>query len=137
MNATHDIGHPHTTRTFRAVKLLLGAYTAVSVLMLGAVYLLRGHHGMVNDSVWSRCTIVAATSPVLLWLARRAADGSSRAYRRLRVVSGVLVLVITVIITLPAFPAWVRVEQAGCGLLLLGVVALVNGRRLRTLFDAR
>jgi hypothetical protein len=32
---------------------------------------------------------------------------------------------------------WLRIEQAVCGLLLLGVAVLVNGRELRSRFAAR
>lgn len=55
----------------------------------------------------------------------------------MRIVSGVMVGAIAVIIALPgSFPLWLKLEQGVCGLLLLGVVALVNGRRLRSLFAA-
>jgi len=40
-----------------------------------------------------------------------------------------------VIIALPGtFPLWMKVEQAVCGVLLLGVVAVVNGRVMRASF---
>ena len=49
-----------------------------------------------------------------------------------------MVAAIAVIITLPGtFPLWMKIEQGVCGLILLGVVLIVNGRRLRSLFAAR
>ncbi len=49
-----------------------------------------------------------------------------------------MLVAIAVIVALPgAFPVWLRVEQAVCGLLLAGVVVLVNGRHLRSLFATR
>jgi hypothetical protein len=32
------------------------------------------------------------------------------------------------------FPLWMKLEQGVCGLLLLGVVATVNGKHLRSVF---
>jgi hypothetical protein len=46
-----------------------------------------------------------------------------RAYLRLRIVSTVMLVAIAVILAIPGdFPLWLKVEQAICGLLLLGVV---------------
>jgi len=45
---------------------------------------------------------------------------------------------IVVIIAVPGvLPVWMRIEQGVCGLLLLCVVALVNGRRLWASFATR
>ena len=42
------------------------------------------------------------------------------------------------IIALPGtFPLWMKIEQGVCGFLLIGVVAIVNGRHLRSLFAAK
>jgi archaellum biogenesis protein FlaJ (TadC family) len=65
----------------------------------------------------------------------RAARGSRRAFLRLRLISAIMVVAIVVIIALPGtFPVWMKIEQGGCGLLLLGVVGLVNGGHLRARF---
>jgi hypothetical protein len=49
-----------------------------------------------------------------------------------------MVAAIAVIIALPGtFPLWMKIEQGVCGLILLGVVVIVNGRRLRSLFAAK
>jgi hypothetical protein len=43
-----------------------------------------------------------------------------------------MLVAIVVIVALPGlFPVWLRIEQAVCGQLLLGVTVLVNGRRAR------
>ena len=45
---------------------------------------------------------------------------------------------IAVIIALPGtFPLWMKAEQGACGLLLTGVVAIVNGKHARSLFAAK
>ncbi len=51
--------------------------------------------------------------------------------------SAVMVVAIAVIIALPGtFPTWLKLEQGVCGLVLIAVVAIANGRRSRLLFAA-
>jgi len=124
-----------TSSTWRSVTLLITAYLAVSVLTLAGIIALRNNPAAVNDAVWVRGTIVVASAVLTLSFARRAARGSARAYLRLRLVSAIMLVAIVVIDVLPGtFPLWMKVEQAICGLLLLGVVLLVNGKHLRSVF---
>ncbi|WP_329252141.1 hypothetical protein OG417_08390 [Actinoallomurus sp. NBC_01490] len=126
---------PETRTALRTVKLLVGGYLLLSVVTFAAIVLLRGHRSVVNDAVWIRGTIVALTSLLMFSFAARAARGSRGAFLRLRIASAVMVVAIIVIISLPGtFPLWLRLEQSVCGLLLLCVVVLVNGRHLRSLF---
>jgi len=128
----------NSPKAFSLVKALLVGYLAVSVLTLAAIVLLRNDVSVVNPAVWIRGTIVAASSVLTLAFAAGAARGSRGAYRRLRVITAVMPVAIVVIIALPGtFPLWMKVEQAVCGVLLLGVVAIVNGRQLRTRFASR
>lgn len=125
-----------TTRTeparFRPVLLLTGGYLTLSVLTLVAIVLFRHNPAMVTDAVWVRATIVVGSSLLTFAFARSAARGSRKGLLRLRIVSGVMFVAIVVIVALPGlFPVWLRIEQAVCGLLLLGVIVLVNGRRAR------
>ena len=127
-----------TAPALRSTKLLVGAYLGISLLTLVAIVLLRNHPAVVDDAVWVRGIIVVASALLTFAFATRAARGSRRAYLRLRIVSAVMVVAIAVIIALPGmFPMWMKVEQGICGLLLLGVVALVNGRHLRSVFAAK
>ena len=122
-------------RAFSLVKALLVGYLAVSVLTLAVIVLLRNDASVVNPAVWIRGTIVAASSVLTLAFAAGAARGSRGAYRRLRIITAVMPVAIVVIIALPGtFPLWMKVEQAVCGVLLLGVVAIVNGRDMRASF---
>ena len=108
----------------------------------GRIYLdiaegLRDDAAEVNAAVWTRGVIVVASALLTLTFTVRAARGSRRAYLRLRIASAVMVVAIAVILALPGtFPLWMRIEQGVCGLLLLGVVVVVNGRRLRASFAA-
>jgi preprotein translocase subunit SecY len=46
-----------------------------------------------------------------------------------------MTVAIGVIVALPGLiPQWMKVEQSGCGLLLLCVVIIVNGKHLRAQF---
>lgn len=133
-----DLRHPQNLRAFRDLKLLTGGYLALSWLTMGAAFLLRDHRSMVNDNVWVRGGIVALASVLSFALAHRAARGSRGAFRRLRILSAVMTAAIVVIVSLPGFlPPWMRIEQAVCGLLLLGVVLITARGRMRALFAAK
>ncbi|MFF1818911.1 hypothetical protein ACFVWG_16545 [Kribbella sp. NPDC058245] len=130
-----NLEDPRTTAAWRSVTLLIAAYLAVSVLTLAGIVALRNNTAAVNTAVWTRGTIVVASAVLTLSFARRAARGSARAFLRLRLVSAIMLVAIVVIDVLPGtFPVWMKVEQAICGLLLLGVVLLVNGKHLRSVF---
>jgi hypothetical protein len=133
-----SLDHPRSRAAFRSVKRLIGGYLALSVLALAAIILMRNNTAEVNDTVWVRGTIVVGSALLMTSFAARAAGGSARAYLRLRIVSAAMVMAIAVIISLPGFlPVWMRIEQGVCGLLLIGVVMVVNGRHLRSVFASR
>ncbi|MEV1174060.1 hypothetical protein [Nonomuraea sp. NPDC049784] len=120
------------------MRLLTGGYLGISVLTLVAVVLFRDDPSVVNDAVWVRGTIVAVSALATFAFAVGTSRGSRRAYLRLRIISAVMVVAIVVIIALPGlFPVWMKIEQGVCGLVLLGVVAIANGRHLRSLFATR
>jgi hypothetical protein len=65
------------------------------------------------------------------------ARGSRLGYLGLRLESAIMFVAIVVIIALPGlFPLWMKIEQGVCGLLLLGVVVVVNSKPLRSTFAA-
>ena len=135
---TLSLDHPRSRMALRTVKLLVGCHLGISVLTLVAIILLRSHPTLVTPAVWTRATIVVATALAMTTFAAGTARGTSRAYLRLRIVSAVMVVAIAVIVTLPGtLPLWMKIEQGSCGLLLIGVVFLVNGKHMRSLFAAR
>ena len=108
------------------------------MLTLVGVVLLRNHATVVNSAVWTHGTIVAASALLLFTFTVHAAGGSRRAYLRLRIASSVMVVAIAVIIALPGtFPLWMKIEQGVCDLILIGVLAIVNGRHMRSRFAAK
>lgn len=125
---------PNHVIAFRRLKALVGLYATVSVLTFAGLVAYRDSSS-VTQPVWVRISIVAVSSLILFALTLRAARGSRGAFRRLRILSAVMLVAIVVIVSLPGmFPVWMRIEQSVCGVLLLAVVAVSNGRGLRTRF---
>jgi hypothetical protein len=132
------LNHPTTLTALRQTRLLVTGYLAISVLSLVAIVLLRNHTAQVTSAVWTHGIIVAASALLTFTFTARAVRGSRRAYLRLRIASAIMLAAIAVIIAIPgSFPLWMKIEQGACGLILLGVVAIVNGRQLRSSFAAR
>lgn len=114
----------------KTVQLLIRLYTVLCVAALVLIAVLRNNPAAVTPAVWVRATIVTASALVMTWFAARAIRGEARARLRLRIVSAIVLVAIVVIVALPGvFPVWFRIEQAVCGLPLLGAVILVNARR--------
>ena len=130
-----SLDHPRSRSAFRTVKLLVGGYLGISILTVVAIVLMRHDSAAVNSAVWIRGTIAVASALLMTSFVAKAARGSSRAYLRLRLVSAIMVVAIVVIVALPGtFPMWMKIEQSVCGVLLLSVVFVVNGKHLRSLF---
>ena len=129
---------PVGLKELRRVRLLVGAYLGTSVLTLFAIVLLRDHSAIVTAPVWVRGSVVVASASLTTLFTAQMARGSRAGYLRVRLLSAIMLAAIVVIIALPGtFPLWMKVEQGLCGVLLLGVVILVNGQRLRLRFAAR
>jgi hypothetical protein len=129
---------PAAREPFRVIKGLLLGYLGVGIAALVAVVLLRNHPAEVNGPAWVRSIIVVATALILLSAATLAGRGSRGAFLRLRIISIVTTVAIVVIVALPGtFPVWLKIEQSVCGVLMLGVALLANGRSARSHFAAR
>jgi hypothetical protein len=128
--------HPRTARAFRAVQVLGWGYLCLSVLALLAIFLLRNDPAEVNQAAWIRGSIVVATGIALIAFIERMTGGSSGAYRRLRIISIIVPIAFAVIVAIPGMlPLWMRVEQGACGLLMIGIALVLNGKLLRELFS--
>jgi hypothetical protein len=129
------LSHPATVRAFRTVRQLVLAYLGVSLVTLVFIIVMRNHHSVVNQAVMGRGIGVTVGAALMFLLAVRAAVGSKMAFRRLRFASPLLAVIIAVIVALPGtYPVWMKVEQVVCGLLLVGVTIVANGRHLRVLY---
>ena len=129
---------PAGREPFRVIRGLLLGYLGIGIAALVAVILLRNHPAEVNEPAWVRSIIVVATALILLSAATLASRGSRGAFLRLRIISIVTTVAIVVIVALPGtFPVWLKIEQSVCGVLMLGVALLANGRTARSRFAAR
>jgi len=118
---------PAAARRLRPVLALLAAFVLVSLAMESVLVVRSIGRAAVDGGTWTRCSIVLASSVVLLLLAVAAARGSRPAFRRARFISPIVVIAVVVVISIPGFlPDWVRLEQAACGLLVLPVAILLN-----------
>jgi len=135
---TRPVTETQSTRTWNTVVGLAVGYLAVSVVAVVVTAVLRDDPAVATTAAWVREIIVVVSAALTVAFARRAAGGSTRAFLRLRLVTAIMAAAIVVIVAVPgAFPVWLRVEQAVCGVLLLGIVALVNGATLRRAITAR
>ncbi|PYC63440.1 hypothetical protein C7C45_31875 [Micromonospora arborensis] len=120
-----------------AVVKLLTAFLVISVSTFLAVVLMRHDPALVTTAVWVRTPLVAASAAVLLLFAHRAAAGHRSSFRRLRIISVVVLAAIIGVVAWPgAFPTWLRIEQAVCGALMLNVVIRANLRTVRSSMEA-
>ncbi|HEX4443792.1 MAG TPA: hypothetical protein VHZ81_09495 [Galbitalea sp.] len=127
-----------TREGFRPVVALVGVYLGLSALTIVAAIVFASDPSLVNTTVWIRGSIVVVTAALMLRFAMGARSGNARHYRRLRLVSAIMVVVIAVIlVAIPGdFPLWMRIEQATCGAILVVVVILANRKRVRESFAA-
>ncbi|CCH17002.1 hypothetical protein [Micromonospora lupini] len=115
------------------VVKLLAAFLVISLSTVVAVVLLRHNPALVTTAVWIRTPLVAASAAVLLLLARRAAAGHRGSFRRLRIIAIVVLAAIVGVVAWPgAFPVWLRIEQAVCGVFVASVVVRTNLRVVRS-----
>ncbi|SFQ05457.1 hypothetical protein SAMN04489713_12185 [Actinomadura madurae] len=127
---------PAARTAFRAIKLLVGCYVAVSLGAIAVLGVLHGHPSVAPQEAWAHAVIVAVTATLMMASSVQAAKGSASAYRRLRIASSVMLAAIVVITAIPGdFPLWMKSEGVFCGVLLCGVVVIANGRPLRDAFS--
>ncbi|MEU1736292.1 hypothetical protein [Streptosporangium sp. NPDC020145] len=109
----------------RTAKFLVVAYAVLSVLTVAAIAVLSSvAPSLVTPQAWVRGVIVAATSVLTFVFARRAQQGGGRALLRLRIVLVVILVALGGVVLFLALPAWMVVEQAVCGVLLLVAAVL-------------
>jgi len=121
-------------RSLQKLKMFTAAYVGVNAAAFIAVIALHGKAGQVNSTVWIRGTILFVTSLLLLAFTNHITRGSRKALLRVRIISTILLASVIVLLVVghQLLPLWMKLEQAVCGLLLLGIVILVNGKPVRS-----
>ncbi len=133
--SNENIQHPRSKSAFQTIKTLVGLYVLLNLGTLVVAFVLRNKPDLVTDAVWVRGTILFITSLLLFSFASQLSKGARKAYLRVRILSAILFASVVVILAIPGdFPMWMKLEQTVCGLLLLGIVVIVNGNHLRTMF---
>ena len=128
---------PDPSRRLRPVWILSAAFLLVSAAMEAVLIVQSLGGAAVDTAIWIRCSLVLASSVVLLLLSVAVARGSRSAWRRLRIIAPIVVVAVIVIVSIPGFlPDWVRLEQAVCGALVLPAAIILNLPRTRSLFAA-
>ena len=133
-----DPDRPSVQRQLRTMMLLVGCYVGLCLATLVAIIVLRDHPSIVTQPTWVRVIIVFATALLMIRFAAGTVRGDRRLYGWFRVTSAIVLAAIVAVIAVPGdFPLWLKIEQGVCGLLLLGVVLIINGRRVRSAFAER
>ncbi|MFC8597294.1 hypothetical protein [Isoptericola sp. NPDC057191] len=133
--AAHGAADLARRAAFRPILRLLVAFLALSATMIVVLIVTTLLVGPVDVAVWIRCSFVLASAIVQILFARGAARGSRASWARLAIIAPVIVVAVVVVVSIPDFlPAWVRVEQAVCGAIVLPVAVLALLPRVRTLF---
>jgi hypothetical protein len=129
MSTPDTIAAPSTA--LRSVRRLVSAYVVLSLATVAAIIVLsKVSPGNVNPQAWVRGIIVAGTSLLTFGIARRASPDQPRSILRLRLVLIIILVAVVGVLFFVALPTWMRVEQALCGVLLLGaaILAIRNDR---------
>lgn len=109
------------------IKTLVSGYVVISLGAIIALITLRNHHNLATQEAWVHGIIVAATAILMALFTRGMIHGNSRARLRLRITTAIMLVAIAVTTAIPGdFPLWMKAEQGACGILLLGVVVLIN-----------
>jgi hypothetical protein len=126
-------GRQEKIPAFRAVRWLVGAYVALSMLTVAAIITLSDIvPDQVTPQAWVRGIIVAATSALTLIFANRAAKGSQRALLRLRIAVSVILIALGAVLVFVPLPLWMIIEQAACGALLFATAIIIFGQGRRS-----
>jgi hypothetical protein len=112
---------------FASIKTLAAAYLAAAAATLAFVALERDDAGIVDADVWTHAIMAFGFALLLVDFANRAAQGSRRAYLRLRISSVVIAAFSGILVVTPGLlPTWMKVEQGMCALVLAAVALLAH-----------
>jgi hypothetical protein len=124
---------PRTRAALRRVRQILSVYVAVGVAAVAVIIVTRDSNPEVYAAGIGR--VVGGTA--IFVFAGKAARGLRSAFTRVRIVSGIVTVTVLPVLIVPGrFPMWLRFEQGCSGLIMLGVVLIVNGRSRRAAFVA-
>ena len=112
---------------------LIGIYAVLALGTVAALAVLSEEAPTwATQEAWGHGVIVAVFAMVLLRRWRAARRGSARAFRAVRIITGVLLVANLIEACLPSFPTWMRIEMVVIAAVMLAVfVALARHARTR------
>jgi len=129
------MNQPDMQKIRTTIATLVGGYIAISFGAIVALYIMRTNTQFASKEAWVHGIIIAVTAIIMGILTRLTTKGNARSYLRLRITTFILLIAIIVTTAIPDdFPLWMKVEQVASGLLLLGVVVLLNHGKTRASF---
>ncbi|MFE4396226.1 MULTISPECIES: hypothetical protein [Streptomycetaceae] len=121
--------------TFTTVKKCITLFGLAGAIVLGTVAVMASIGHPTTPFMWIRGVIFLAVAPYLHRLATRAADGSAKAFDRVRTLSTVMPIAIIAVDLIPGLcPPWYAVLQGLSALALLAVAILTRTPALRAAF---
>ncbi|MDR8407978.1 hypothetical protein MTP10_04425 [Nonomuraea sp. 3-1Str] len=136
--ATERIGDARTQEAFTTVKKCVMLFGAVSAITLGVVGVMAftGHEA--TSFMWIRGAILLAVTPLIYRMTVRAAEGSYKAFDRVRTLATVMPVAIIGVDLIPGLcPAWYAVLQGLSAPALIGVAFITRGSALSAAFPKK
>jgi hypothetical protein len=130
-----DPAGPAAREAFGTVRKYLTLFGAVGAIVLATVAVTAATGHRTTPFLWVRGTLLLAAAPLLHRYAARAAEGSPRAFDRLRALTTTLPVAVVAVDLVPGLcPAWYAVLQGLSALSLAAVAVLTRGAALRAAF---
>ncbi|MFJ3787956.1 hypothetical protein [Kitasatospora sp. NPDC090091] len=133
-----DLGDSRAQEAFGTVRKCITLFGAVGAVVLGtvAVMALTGHR--TTSFMWARAVILLAVAPLVHRMAVRAAQGSDKAFDRLRTLSTIMPVAVIGVDLVPGLcPPWYAVLQGLSALALVGVAVISRGPALSSAFSGK
>ncbi|MEU8923509.1 hypothetical protein AB0D10_21635 [Kitasatospora sp. NPDC048545] len=120
---------------FGTVKKCVALYGAVSAVVLGTVAVMASTGHGTTAFMWIRGGILLAAAPLIHRMVTRAAEGSAKAFDRVRTLSTIMPIAVIGVDLVPGLcPPWYAVLQGLSALALVAVAVLTRGSALRAVF---
>ncbi|MEU8323541.1 hypothetical protein AB0C33_34690 [Nonomuraea sp. NPDC048881] len=133
--ATTALGDARAQEALATVKKCVTLFGAVGVIVLGVVAVMAFTGGEASGFMWVRGVVLVAMAALIHRMTVRAAEGSYKAFDRVRTLSTVMPIAIIGVDLIPGLcPAWYAVLQGLSALALAGVAVITRGAALRAAF---
>ncbi|KJY37800.1 MULTISPECIES: hypothetical protein [Streptomyces] len=129
---------PGARAAFATTRTAVKVYGALTTAALLAVVVVASTGHMVNPFMWTRAILLPFITVLLHRLALSTAQGSHRAFERLRTVTVVFPIAIIGVDLIPGVcPWWYAALQTLCVLPALRIALTMRGTALRTAFPKK